>query len=189
MPAASSSSSANVLPRFIKLIPVESKTGKPSLASLAVLLLVFQISYYVSGTADHVIQFLEHYRGYFETKIDGLVVPIDQAKQTIQNAEHPQLTPKNEHHEKSGNPPATYPRAIRAHFLVLVSKRKRIRNHRNHNRAVGSTTLPSGRTTTKNNCSAVPIRKAAKPKRKRSLRFEIQKHTQGCRHPFPRHGI
>lgn len=105
--AASSFSSADVQPSSVRLIPVESKTGKASLmASLAVILCLSTITFNVTGTADNILQFLEHYRTYFHTKVDGLVVPIDQAKQTIQNAEHPQPTPKNEHPEKSGNPSA-----------------------------------------------------------------------------------
>lgn len=96
---ASSSSSANFQ---VRLVPAEGKTGKPSLmATLAVLLIISQITYHVSGTADHTIQFLEHYRSYFRTKIDGFVVPMDKVKQTIKNA-----TPKNEHPEKSVNPSA-----------------------------------------------------------------------------------
>jgi hypothetical protein len=100
--------SGDIRPRLlVRLTPVDATTSKPSLiASLALLLVVFQITYYVSGTADHVIQFLDHYRDYFQTKIDGFVVPIDQAKETIKNAERSQPTQKNEHHEKSGNPSA-----------------------------------------------------------------------------------
>ena len=101
---ASSFSSADFQ---VRLIPVEGKTGKPSLMStLAVLLLVAELAFYVSGTADHTIQFLEHYRSYFQTKINGSVVPIDQAKETIKNAERAQTTPQNEHPEKSTNPSA-----------------------------------------------------------------------------------
>jgi hypothetical protein len=92
----------------VKLIPVEGKTGKWSLPSgLRVLLFVVELAFYVSGTADQTIQFLDHYRSYFQTKVNGSVVPIDQAKETIKNAEQPQPTPKNEQPEKSGNPSAT----------------------------------------------------------------------------------
>jgi hypothetical protein len=98
---ASSFSSADIK---IRLLPVEGKKSKASLmTTLAVLLIVSQITYHVSGTADHTLQFLEHYRSYFQTKINGSVVPIDQAKETIKNAEP---TPKNEQSEKSGNLPA-----------------------------------------------------------------------------------
>jgi|SRR5271165_314112 len=90
----------------ITLIPDEGKTGKPSLmATLAVLLCLSTIAYNVTGTADNILQFLEHYRSYFQTKVNGSVVPIDQAKETIKNAE-PQPTPKKEHLEKSGDPSA-----------------------------------------------------------------------------------
>lgn len=94
-PAASSYSSVNAVPQRLKLIPVEGKTGKPSLmATLAVLLIVCQITYYVSGTADHTIEFIELYQRYIqETKVNGSVVPIDQVKKTIKTEEHPQTTP------------------------------------------------------------------------------------------------
>ena len=96
----------------VRLIPVEPKTDKASsIGSLAVLLIVAaslaqfaQFTYNVSGTADYIIQFLEHYKSYFETKIDGSVVPIDQAKKTIKNAEASQTTPKNEGREQNANP-------------------------------------------------------------------------------------
>ena len=61
----------------------------------------------VSGTADHTIEFIELYQRYIqETKMNDSVVPIDQAKQAIKNAERSQPTPKNEHHENSGTPRA-----------------------------------------------------------------------------------
>jgi hypothetical protein len=95
-------------PRYVQvqLVPFDAKAKFLVTGPIALLLVFAQIAYYVAGTADHTVQFLEHYRSYFQTKINGSVVPIDQAKETIKNAEHPQLTPKNEHHEKSGDPPA-----------------------------------------------------------------------------------
>jgi hypothetical protein len=111
--AASSHSSANVQPTtLVKLTPVDPKTDKPSLlASLGVTLgvwvLIAELAFYVSGTAKHLIEFIELYQQHIqETQMNGSAVPIDQAKQAIKNAELSQPTPKNEHHEKSGNPPA-----------------------------------------------------------------------------------
>ena len=100
-------SSGEVQARLVKLIPAEGKTGKLSImATLAVLLCLSTILYNVTGTAENILQFLEHYRSYFQTKVNGSVVPIDQAKETIKNAEQPQPTPRNEHPEKSTDPSA-----------------------------------------------------------------------------------
>jgi hypothetical protein len=65
----------------VTLIP-QAKTVKASfMGSLAVLLIITQLAYYVSGTADHTVQFLEHLKPHIrETKIDGSVVPFDQVK-------------------------------------------------------------------------------------------------------------
>jgi hypothetical protein len=95
-----------VHPRYgqVQLVPFDAKAKLIFAGSMALLLWLSTVSYNVTGTADNILKFLEDYRNYLETKKDGSVVPIDQAKETIKNAERSKPTPKNEHHEKSGSP-------------------------------------------------------------------------------------
>jgi hypothetical protein len=95
-----------VHPRYVQvqLVPFDAKAKLILTGSIA--LFLSTVAYNVSGTALNILEFLEHYREYFETRINGSVVPIDQAKETIKNAERSQPTANNEQSEKSGNPPA-----------------------------------------------------------------------------------
>jgi hypothetical protein len=109
MPAASSSSSANVLPTLIKLIPVESTTSKES--SWLKLRIDLASIYYVVWIGVGIVQLLVWLQPHIQDikeAVTDLTVPFEQLMERVANTpdkEHPQPTPKNEHHEKSGNPP------------------------------------------------------------------------------------
>jgi hypothetical protein len=109
-PRAGSSSLASVLPT-LKLIPVDGAARKDS-SWLRLILDAVSIPYYVVWTGVGILTFIGLIQPHIQEikeAATGLTVPFTQLMERVTNTqheEHAQPTPKSEHHEKSGSPPA-----------------------------------------------------------------------------------